>query len=497
MLFYSYPFLFVFLPIALIGFFFVAKLSHRLAAGWLALASLIFYGYWNPKFVILILVSIGFNYAIGYRLARGTRNGSGKALLAFAVIVNLTVLGYFKYSNFFVATIDALGGVHWALTDIALPLGISIFTFTQIAFLCDVYRGVAAEYNFVHYVLFVTYFPHMVAGPIIHHAQIMPYFGAPGTYRVRAENIAEGAIIFTIGLAKKVLLAVSFAEYADPIFDGVDQGIQPDLYVAWLGVFSYTLQIYFDFSGYTDMAIGLSRVFGIPLPESFNSPYKACNIIDFWRRWNITLSHFLRDYLYVPLGGNRKGTTRRYANLILTMLLGGLWHGANWTFVAWGALHGIYLIANHAWISFKKRLGLVARHSIAVVPGTALTFLAVVVAWVFFRADTFAGAAKLLTGMISFGQWSDLGSIISGTSRVAFDFWLPTDSGEYRLLLIGLGLAIVWRAPNTAELMASLRQRIMSFNFAPVLSGAAVFWIFLLAAIGASREVAQFIYFNF
>jgi D-alanyl-lipoteichoic acid acyltransferase DltB (MBOAT superfamily) len=267
--------------------------------------------------------------------------------------------------------------------------------------------------------------------------------------------------------------------------------------VAWFGALSYTLQIYFDFSGYSDMAIGLSRLFGIPLPENFNSPYKARNIVDFWRRWNITLSQFLRDYLYVPLGGNRNGAQRRYANLMVTMLLGGLWHGANWTFVVWGGLHGLYLIANHAWFAIRKRLALTARHRLADVPAIGATFLAVVVAWLFFRANTFAGAGRMLTGMISIGDVSEVGSFMSGSSDITFDFWLPADSGTYRLSLIAIGLLVAWFAPNTGELVAWLKNRKGFSKFEFVSIGGAMFSIFLLAAISASREITQFIYFNF
>jgi len=497
MLFYSYPFILLYLPVVLAGFFWSAKISHRLAAAWLATASLFFYGYWNPRFLVLILASITFNYAVGYCIAARKWPAMAKALLASAIAVNLAVLGYFKYTNFFIANADELFHVHWVLKDIALPLGISIFTFTQIAFICDVYRGVAAEYSFIHYVLFVTYFPHLVAGPIIHHRQIMPCFDDAQTYRVRAENIAIGALIFTIGLAKKVLLAASFAEYADPIFDGANKALQPSFFVAWLGILAYTLQIYFDFSGYSDMAIGLSRLFGIRLPENFNSPYKSQNIIEFWRRWNITLSHFLRDYLYIPLGGNRKGGLRRHANLIITMLLGGLWHGPNWTFVAWGGLHGFYLVINHAWISLGARYGIAMKRQNLLyrVTCTIVTFLAVMVAWVFFRTESFEAAARLIRGTVSFGDMATWRYFFSDNSITTFGYWLPPDSAFYRLTLLGIGLVVVWGAPNTRVLIENIRMSDTPRQFATI--GAACFWIFLLTVVSASREMAQFIYFNF
>ena len=494
MLFYSYPFILLYLPIVLAGFFLLAKISHRFGAGWLAAASLFFYGYWNPRFLTLILASIAFNYVIGYWIAGRSRRGMARPLLIFAIAANLAVLGYFKYTNFFISSADALYHDHWALMDITLPLGISIFTFTQIAFICDVYRGIATEYSFIHYVLFVTYFPHLVAGPVIHHRQIMPCFDDAETYRMRVENIATGALTFTIGLAKKVLLAASFAEYADPVFDGA-KVLQPGLFVAWLGALAYTLQIYFDFSGYSDMAIGLSRLFGIPLPENFNSPYKARNIIEFWRRWNITLSHFLRDYLYIPLGGSRRSDLQRYMNLITTMLLGGLWHGANWTFVAWGGLHGLYLVINHLWIGLKTRLGIAKQCSCDYSASTAVTFLMVVVAWVFFRADSFKVAARMLQGMIAYGDAAQWRHFFFGNADVTFDYWLPPDANGYRFAMLGIGLGLVWIAPNTHTLASNVRLIGAPLKFATI--GASIFWISLLAAISASREIPQFIYFNF
>ncbi len=357
MLFNSYLFIFVFLPVTFAGFFWIARSSHRLAALWLAAASVYFYGYWNPKFVTLLLASIIFNYGMGYAIGH-VRVGSGnraKLLLIIAIAANLILLGIFKYTNFFIKTINDAAGTGISLLDIVLPLGISFFTFTQITFLVDVYRGIAREYLFVHYLLFVTYFPHLIAGPIIHHQQMMPQFENAATYRINSEDIAIGVSMFAIGLAKKVLLADNFADCSTKVFTAASRGDELQFVEAWSGALSYTLQLYFDFSGYCDMAIGLSKMFGIDLPLNFNSPYKAPNIIEFWRRWHMTLSQFLRDYLYIPLGGNRKGVGRRYANLMLTMLLGGLWHGASWTFVIWGALHGAFLMINHGWLAAKER----------------------------------------------------------------------------------------------------------------------------------------------
>ena len=335
MLFNSYEFIFLYLPVVFIGFFFIGRYNFRFAALWLAAVSLFFYGWWNPKFVVLLLGSILFNFGAGYLISHAKIAEKSKSIFFISIIANLALLGVFKYANFFIATANTFG-TQWDSLDIILPLGISFFTFTQIAYLVDVYRGIAREYDFIYYLLFVTWFPHLIAGPVLHHKQMMPQFASPSIYKPNPESIAVGLTLFSFGLFKKVMLADQFALYANPVFADAAKGAQPMFNEAWIGVLAYTLQLYFDFSGYSDMAIGLSRIFNVKLPLNFDSPYKAGNIIDFWRRWHMTLSKFLRDYLYVPLGGNRKGPTRRHLNLLATMLLGGLWHGAGWNFVLWG-----------------------------------------------------------------------------------------------------------------------------------------------------------------
>src|SRR5581483_10539599 len=350
MLFNSYTFIFGLLPIAIGGFFLLAVYSRRMAAFWLFAISLVFYGWWNPIYVGLLLASIVFNYATGMILAERIQAGESRgaeAILVLGVTVNLLLLGYFKYANFFVNNVNAVTHLHLRLSEITLPLGISFFTFTQLAFLIDCYAGDVREYNFIHYGLFVTYFPHLIAGPIIHHKEMMPQFDDPATYRPTSESVSIGLTVFFIGLFKKVIFADGVAPHADALFRTVAGGVTPSFLECWAGMLAYALQIYFDFSGYSDMAIGLSRIFGIRLPLNFDSPYKASNIIDFWQRWHITLSRFLRDYyIYSALSTPRRGRARQYANLISTMFLVGLWHGANWTFLIWGTLHGIYLAVN-------------------------------------------------------------------------------------------------------------------------------------------------------
>ena len=336
MLFNSYEFLFLFLPITIVGFFVIAKKSQLFAAAWLASASLFFYGWWDVRYVPLLAGSIIYNYAVGLFLSGKAAQASSalkKTLLTIGIVGNLILLGYYKYADFFIRTLNDRLDSHIDLLAIILPLGISFFTFTQIAFLVDAFYGKVREYRFIHYCLFVTYFPHLIAGPVLHHEEMMPQFDKRATYSPQAINFAVGMTIFFIGLFKKVVLGDGIAPYGSVAFDAVSRGESLELFQAWGGVLAYTMQLYFDFSGYSDMAIGLSRIFGINLPLNFNSPYKALNIIEFWRCWHMTLSRFLRDYLYFPLGGNRKGPVRRYLNLFITMLLGGLWHGAGWQFM--------------------------------------------------------------------------------------------------------------------------------------------------------------------
>src|SRR6202158_4517034 len=394
MLFNSYAFIFLFLPIALVGYFVMGRLGNLAPVIWLALASLVFYSVSNWQFVPLLLASVAFNYVIGLLLiSKRLRPGLRVAVLTVGVTGDLLVLGTFKYAGFLAANLNTIFSTGLTL-DILLPVGISFYTFTQIAFLVDAYRGNVARYALPHYALFVTYFPHLIAGPILHHKDMIPQFERAQAKRPDAHLILCGLIIFAICLFKKTCLADGIQPLGSLAF-GPNA---PTFDQAWLGALAYTFQLYFDFSGYSDMAIGISLMFGIFLPLNFNSPYKAQNIIDFWRRWHMTLSQFLRDYLYIPFGGNRHGSVLRYVNLGITMLLGGLWHGGAWTFVIWGALHGIYLCINHAWNNYGPAVapGLARLANIA---AFALTFLSVVVAWVLFRADSMATAIYVLSKM--------------------------------------------------------------------------------------------------
>lgn len=471
MLFNSYEFLFGFLPVTLLGYLVALRASARLGSAVVAIASVFFYGWWNPVYVPLLLASAAFNFAMSRAIVRAQGQGrpqTAKAALVATIVGDLGLLGYFKYADFFLETISAVTGTQLSPLGLVLPLGISFFTFTQIAFVVDTYRGEASEADPLDYVLFVTWFPHLIAGPVIHHRPTMQQFTTAAKAGLEWPTIAAGSAMLTIGLFKKVVLADGIGAYvaatnAMSAFTKADLGVAVGFFEGWSAALAYTLQLYFDFSGYSDMAIGLSLMFGVKLPANFNSPYQAHNIIEFWRRWHITLSRFLRDYLYIPLGGNRHGGLRRHVNLLLTMLLGGLWHGAGWTFVTWGALHGVYLVVNHVWRSTRRAFGADLSRSTLLgrTAARSLTFVAVVVGWVFFRATTLSGALSILAGMAGLN-----GFILLEADRAALGVvgdWLAGAGVSFEsamqvsivpvALWITVLLPVVWWMPNSQQIM--------------------------------------------
>ena len=391
MLFNSLEFILAFLPLTLVGFFVIRKFSQDASLLWIVAASLFFYGWWNPIYLILLIGSILFNFSIGKSLSIK----KSRPLLIFAVAINIGLLAYFKYANFFVDSFNTALAQSIELLPIILPLAISFFTFQQIAYLVDAYKKKTKEHSLLHYSLFVSFFPQLIAGPIVHHKEMLPQFLKRLSFKW--QNLAIGSTIFILGLFKKVVIADSLARYASPVFDAALLGANMTIFEAWLGVLAYTFQLYFDFSGYADMAIGLAWLFGIKLPLNFYSPYKALSIRDFWRRWHMTLSRFLRDYLYIPLGGSKRGPVRTTINLAITMLLGGLWHGAGWTFVVWGGLHGLYLGMNHLWKRINPWNKISAWWTQALAWGS--TFFFVTIAWVVFRAESFSAATHIWKAM--------------------------------------------------------------------------------------------------
>ncbi len=525
MLFSSFEFIFLFLPITLAVFFWLGhRHLYQGAIGWLVFASLFYYGYWNPAYIGLLLFSKGFNYGMGLLLRSPPQRLaiSGKWLLVLGLGGNLALLGYFKYANFFADNINALAGTEFHLEKIVLPLGISFFTFQNIAYLVDTYNREIENHNFLKYALFVSFFPQLIAGPIVHHKEVLPQFDKPSIFKFSEAQFMVGLTIFIVGLFKKTFIADSVAVYGTPVFEAAN--VAPVTFIeAWIGILAYTLQLYFDFSGYSDMAIGGARMFGIKLPLNFNSPYKAVNISDFWRRWHMTLSRFLRDYLYIPLGGNRKGEPRRYLNLMITMLLGGLWHGAGWTFVIWGGLHGLGLAIHRQWQLFRKALGHNLQQSTAYGRwlGRTVTFLFVLLTWVFFRAENSHQAFVMLQGMAGMNGFS-LPKLFADKFAflkewgIQFNGFVPFASfgiGDALFWLL-LALPIAWFAPNTQEWMGqhepayyyrpetepeesnSLPAR---FQWQPTMPFAILIGVvvFLIAKISVTAKPTEFLYFNF
>ena len=390
MLFNSYTFIFIFLPTVLIGFFSIpAKYREKWSAVWLVLMSIIFYGYWDWHYVALLIFSICCNFFVGKKIFHSVTKK--KLWLIFGISFNLILLFYFKYTGFFLDNVNNFFGQSFPVPEIILPLGISFFTFTQTAFLVDTFRGEVEQYSFSNYCLFVTIFPHLLAGPILYHKDIIPQFANFKNSTFNAKNFSEGLVFFVAGLFKKVAIADNLAPFANLAFAHTTELTCTD---AWLGALIYSMQLYFDFSGYSEMAIGLGKMLNLNLPQNFDSPYQATSIIDFWRRWHMTLSQFVKNYIYIPLGGNRNGYLAKMKNLFVSMLIIGLWHGANWTFVLWGGLHGLFLIVNHTWNKFNFVLPKLL--------GWLITFVCAVSAWVVFRASNITDAIQFLSAMYKF-----------------------------------------------------------------------------------------------
>jgi alginate O-acetyltransferase complex protein AlgI len=499
MLFNSFQFLACFLPVVLGVFILLSWSGHyRPAALWVTLASIFFYGWWNPTHVPLLLGSMTVNYWLGMRLS----SSPSRLLLACGVAANLLLLGYYKYASFTVATLDQALGLEWATPHIALPLAISFFTFQQIAFLSDAYEGHAKEHSFLDYCLFISFFPHLIAGPITHHREMLPQFRDREVFRWRSDNFALGLTLFALGLFKKVGIADPFGEIARPVFAAASDGTTLNLTEAWGGAVAYALQIYFDFSGYTDMAIGLGLAFGIRLPQNFDSPYKARNIIEFWSRWHMTLTRFLTAYIYnplvllatrrraragLPLRPKGRSAVGAFATLIaiptiLTMFLAGVWHGAGWQFIIFGLLHGFYITLNHAWRGVKGWLGLGAgqsywRNAIAVL----VTCASVTVSLVFFRASDVPAALNIVAGM---GGQHGLAihpniAALPGVHWLVALLGIPVSESAYinsqEIFWIAVGLAVVWGLPNTQQWMRQFHTA-LNQNVRPDWLAARVQW---------------------
>jgi D-alanyl-lipoteichoic acid acyltransferase DltB (MBOAT superfamily) len=516
LLFNSHIFIFIFMPLALLAYYVLGKINHRAAGFSLVVSSLVFYAWWNPPFVLILMSSIAFNYSISHWITRNegfeTRQS---AILILGITVNIAALIYYKYLFALMGFLDSLGVTSLKVDPVILPLGISFYTFTQIGYLIDCRQGMAKDRDFFNYCLFVTFFPHLIAGPILHHREIMPQFANSETYRLSRRNLAVGLTIFIIGLAKKVLIADSLIQVSNAGFDASGTlGLVP----AWLTALSYSLRLYFDFSGYSDMAIGLAYMFNIRFPLNFNSPYKARSIIDFWQRWHMTLTRYLTLYLYNPMAiwitrrriargapilTRDAKTVGGFVNMIaipifITMVLAGVWHGAGLTFLIFGLLHAFYLIVNHAWRTFapapmrqdpKSPLAYAA----IVIAQVLITYIAALVAQIYFRATSMDNAAQLLAGMVGLHKgmlagWEDgFGSMAQITLRIAILF------------------GIAWFLPNTQQIMAKFpaalgqatgnRYRVLEWM--PDLKWALSLGLAAGLAIISLSQHSEFLYFQF
>jgi D-alanyl-lipoteichoic acid acyltransferase DltB (MBOAT superfamily) len=405
--------------------------------------------------------------------------------LLFGVISNLLLLGYYKYFDFFLKNFNLLTGSDYTLQRLVLPLAISFFTFQQISFLVDAYKGKCSEQDFLDYSLFVTFFPQLIAGPIVHHSEMMPQFAQTDNHRFHFNNFIHGIIIFVIGLFKKVIIADALAQYADPVFKAADAGAVIGFAEGWLGSLAYTFQIYFDFSGYCDMAIGVSLLFNIVLPINFRSPYKSANIQIFWRNWHMTLSRWMRDYIYIPLGGGRCSERRVLFNVFATAFISGIWHGAGWNFVLWGTFHGGALICQRLWAKLNRPMPQWL--------GILVTFLFVHIAWVFFRAVSFNGAVEIVTSMFDFSQASMpmfIEYYQSATDAFVAPKYFESALGFYWIIIaILISFFGIWSM--------DLAEKALRFKKNPYFLGSLLFVFLFIGFISMGSKYSAFIYFNF
>jgi alginate O-acetyltransferase complex protein AlgI len=518
MLFNSYEFIFIFLPIVFIGYYLIAKTSHPGAIIWLAFASLFFYGYWSLYSLPILVSSVCINYWFGLQVSN-QQSKHRKTMLVLALIFNLSLLAYFKYTNFFIDNTNILRSILGLnpiqFLNIVLPIGISFFTFTQIAFIMDSYQDKVKERKFFDYLLFVTFFPHLIAGPVIHHAQVMPQFLNLDNFKINTEKIVLGIVIFTIGLSKKLLLADPLGEYADILFNGVNSGLNPQLMISWMGSFAYTLQLYFDFSGYSDMAVGLSLLFGIWLPINFNAPFKATNIIDFWQRWHISLTKYIGEYLYTPITLKMMRVAQgksAIADIFLTLvfptllvfLILGLWHGPNWTYVIFGGMHGVFIVSNHLWrkvfpISKKKSSRFLSFRSWL---GWAATIISVNLSFIIFRSESLMDAGKIYKGILGLNDGIFINSsytenIFSAVFHGIWQFQLRIgQSTKESILLLLLGLFIVVFMPSTADI-ASPAQSKYKVLLTQRSFGAMIVGLLFVLSLMQLGKTSPFLYFQF
>ena len=481
MLFNSYEFIFLFLPITLIVYFTLNRFrKYKLAKGWLVIASLYFYSYFHKSYLILIMTSIGVNYLVGNRLSDSKSIIERKIFLILGVLFNVVGLGYFKYYDFFISNVNTVFKTNLPLLHILLPLGISFFTFQQLSFIVDSYYKKHLKYDFLSYCLFVTFFPQLIAGPIVLPTEMLPQFESEENKKINWENMNRGFYIFSIGLAKKVIIADTISNFANAGFDMMES---LNIVEAWLTSVSYTLQLYFDFSGYCDMAMGIALMFNIVLPINFNSPYKSTNIQEFWKKWHMTLGRFLTNYLYIPLGGNRKGELKTLRNLFIVFLVSGIWHGAGWNFIIWGMLHGICILIHRIWKNSGRKMNKFV--------GWFITTNLVNIFWIFFRATNLHDAIKVIKGMFDINSLIQIIKNPRAILETTKDFreLAKGDLGnELNLFLLMFSFIVVIGLKNSLA-----KGKDMKFSFINSIETVLYFWggVFLMT------RVSEFLYFNF
>ena len=505
MLFHEPIFLFAFLPIfILLSYLILRNKKIKFYIVFLSFISLIFYGYWNISFIPLLIGSIIFNFFLSKKFEKKIIKTNKKKILIFGITINILFLCFFKYLIMISDTLLFLTNIDLEIVSVELPLGISFFTFLQIAYLVDKYKEKSVSYDFSSYFLFVSFFPHLIAGPLVHHSQLIPQFS--NLKRIKLDNLSIGFFIFSIGLFKKLIIVGTISRWSDNLFDGSALGLTPSFIDSWVGVLSFSLQIYFDFSAYSDMAIGLSKMIGIILPINFNSPYKSESFIEFWKRWHITLSTFLRDYLYFSIGGNRMGVTRQYINIIIVMFFAGLWHGSSWLFVFWGLLHGLLLVINH----MIRNTHLIKLNKLLTVP---FIFLVVTILWVPFRAETYESMLLIYKGLVGLNgyvlpfHYQEKFSFLQNLKEITNLTFsnLNVYAGKKQLIILASLILWVWILPNSQQIIDIYKpiinkiQKIyykkLSFNATTgIICGLLYSYLLIFSIQGTPGE---FIYFQF
>lgn len=482
MLFNSYEFIFLFLPITLIIYFTLNRYEkNNITKGWLVIASLYFYSYFHLSYLYLILTSIIINYFIGNKLNHKSLNVKERKIwIVIGVIFNLGLLGYFKYYDFFIENINTVFRTNFTLLHVLLPLGISFFTFQQLSFIIDSYNEKSMKYDFLSYCLFVTFFPQLIAGPIVLPNEMLPQFEDKRNKLINYENMNRGLYMFSIGLAKKVIIADTIANFANV---GFDQMETLNIIEAWMTSISYTLQLYFDFSGYCDMAMGIALMFNIVLPLNFNSPYKSTNIQEFWKKWHMTLGRFMTNYLYIPLGGNRLGERKTLRNLFIVFMASGIWHGAGWNFVIWGGLHGICILIHRVWKNSRRKMNKLL--------GWFITINLVNIFWIFFRAKTLNGAIKILKGMFNYKSLITVVLEMEQKNNLMRIYQEIKDSfvvNEIDIVTLLFATIITFFLDNTFDIVNDLKTNVKNCFVIAFLFSISICYF---------NRISNFLYFNF